>query len=114
MWDVGCPMWGVGRGFASHVRHPTSGIAGVVARQREVEGRAGARAALGPGAAAVALHDAADVGEADPGALELLVAVQALEDAEELVGVLHVEADAVVPDAVDDLAVQRFAGDADA
>ncbi|MCY1546794.1 hypothetical protein D9M68_828090 [compost metagenome] len=36
------------------------------------------------------------IGQTDPGALEILAAVQAFEDAEQLVGVAHVEADAVV------------------
>ena len=50
-------------------------------------------------AAAVARDDAAHVGQTDAGALEILGAVQALEDAEQLAHVFHVEADAVVGDA---------------
>ena len=41
---------------------------------------------------------AAHAGQADAGALELADAVQALEHAEQLAGVGHVEADAVVGD----------------
>jgi len=49
----------------------------------------------------VAGDDAADVGEADAGALEFGVGVKTLEDAEEFGGVFHVEADAVVADVED-------------
>ena len=52
--------------------------------------------ALGPDAAAVALDDAVDGGQTDAGPLELGRLVQALERREEAVGVLHVEAGAVV------------------
>ena len=46
----------------------------------------------------VTADDAGDGGEADAGALEVLVAVQAVEGVEELVRVVHVEARAVVAD----------------
>ena len=42
------------------------------------------------------MHDALDGREPDPGALELVWGVQALEGAEEVLGVAHVEAGAVV------------------
>ena len=42
------------------------------------------------------MNDAAHVGEPDTGALEFVATVEPLEDAEQLVHVLHVEADAVV------------------
>ena len=48
--------------------------------------------------AAVPLDDAADGRQADAGALELVVPVQALEHAEQLARIAHVEADAVVAD----------------
>ena len=50
------------------------------------------------------MDHAPDVGQADAGALELLRAVQPLEDAEELLDVLHVEAHTVVADEEDELA----------
>ena len=62
--------------------------------------------ALGPGAPAVTVNDAADVGQADAGAFKIfLVAVQALEDAEQLVDVLHVKAHAIVPDEEDEITI---------
>src|SRR5450755_2866191 len=61
-----------------------------------MEGRALAGLGFGPDAPAVPVDDALHGGEADAGALELELAVQPLKGAEELVGVLHVEAGAVV------------------
>ncbi len=52
----------------------------------------------------MALHDPPDVGEPDARALELVVRVQPLEHAEQLVRVLHVEAVAVVAHEDRDLA----------
>src|SRR5207245_7398253 len=72
-------------------------------RQGEIERGALARLSLRPGPAAVAVDDAPDVRQADPRALELLRAMETLEHAEELGGVLHVEADAVVADEDHDL-----------
>src|SRR5260221_102003 len=46
--------------------------------------------------AAVTANNALDGREPDPGALEFLIRVQALEHAEELLGIRHVEAGAVV------------------
>src|SRR5436190_1105412 len=69
-------------------------------REREVEGGAGAGASVGPDPAAVALGDARDGGQPDAGAGELGLGVQALEHAEQLVAVRHVEAGAVVADEV--------------
>src|SRR3989338_6006630 len=68
------------------------------AGQREVEHRALARGGFGADAAAVALDDTPHRGQANAGAFELAGHVQALERFEELVGVLHVEAAAVVAD----------------
>src|SRR5689334_5309570 len=58
------------------------------------------------------LDDAANVSEADAAALEVLRAMKPLEDSEQLVGVLHVEAHAVVPD-VDDVLGARNVDRAD-
>src|SRR5919201_778183 len=68
--------------------------------QSKEKGRTVARPGIGPHPPAVAVDDALDDGQAHPRPLVLLGAVEALEDAEELVGVLHVEPDAVVPDEV--------------
>src|SRR5918999_5773152 len=67
----------------------------------EVEGGALADLALGPHHAPVALHDALDRREPYAGALEVLRRVQALERAEELGRVGHVEPDPVVANVVD-------------
>ena len=50
--------------------------------------------------------DAADVGQADAGPLILARGVQALEDAEQLAGVAHVETDPVVADEESNLSVR--------
>src|SRR5438477_565822 len=56
---------------------------------------------LGPDAPAVAVDDALHDGQADARAFVILGAVQPLEDAEEFVGILHIETHAVVFDKVD-------------
>src|SRR5437764_7478802 len=69
--------------------------------EREVEGRAVTGTGFGPDPAAVAEHDALGDCEPDPGALVFLGAVETLEDAEQTIRILHVEADAVVAHVVD-------------
>src|SRR5688572_25148504 len=64
--------------------------------QRAIKRRSLVRRALGPGASAMAGDDAAHVGKADARAFELVLAVQPLENAEELFGVSHVETHAVI------------------
>src|SRR5260370_19472792 len=64
--------------------------------EREEEHRALAGRGIGPDAPAVPVHDALYRGEADAGALVLVRRMQALEGAEQLVGIAHVEAGAVV------------------
>jgi len=54
--------------------------------------------AVGPDVAVMSANDAGDRGEADPRAFEVFVAMEAVEGVEELVGVEHVEACAVVAD----------------
>src|SRR5262245_37123825 len=66
-------------------------------REREAEFRAAAERRLRPDPSAVAFDDAAHGREANAGAFELVLAMQALEYAEELARLAHVEADAVVP-----------------
>src|SRR5665647_528263 len=64
--------------------------------QRKAEGGAFLHLALGPHVAAVAADDALHGGQTDTRAFELAGRVQPLEGAEELVGIGHVEAGAVV------------------
>ncbi|EEF23686.1 conserved hypothetical protein, partial [Ricinus communis] len=61
----------------------------------------------------MALDNAAHIGQADAGAIEIFHAVQALEHAKQLVGVFHVEADAIVGHVEHGLARQLLAADAD-
>ncbi|MNO94319.1 hypothetical protein D3C76_859370 [compost metagenome] len=68
--------------------------------------------AFGPDTAVMALNDAAYACQAYPGAFEVFHAVQALEHAEQLAGVGHVEAHAVVTNA--DLGFTRVLHGADA
>ena len=49
----------------------------------------------------MAMDDAADIGQADPGPFKVLRRMEALKQAEQFVHVLHVETDAVVPDKKD-------------
>ncbi len=60
----------------------------------------GTRRAFSPDTPAVPLQDAFHDRQADAGAGELVMGMQALEDAEQLVDVFHVETGAVVPDAI--------------
>ena len=64
----------------------------------EIESGAVPGFGVGPGAAAMAVNDAADVGEANAGAFELVFSMEALKDTEELVGISHVKSDSVVGD----------------
>src|SRR5258705_1696198 len=82
-------------------------------RQGEVEARALLRPRLGPYPAAVAQDHALHDREADAGSGDLILGMQALEHAEELRGVAHVEADAVVAHPVDVLGALRLAADLD-
>src|SRR5262245_31270241 len=69
--------------------------------RREVEGCAPVDGRFGPDTSGMTLYDALCDGQAHAGAFEILGAVQPLEDAEQLVGVLHVEAGAIVADKAD-------------
>src|SRR6266852_908482 len=69
--------------------------------EREIEGGAFAGPRVGPDPAAVAVDHPLDDGKAHAGSLVLFGAVEPLEPAEELVGVAHVEAGAVVFHVVD-------------
>src|SRR5262245_8623595 len=82
--------------------------------ERELERGAATRLRLHVDAAAVPAHDLVDDGEADARAFESLFAMQPLEHLEELVRVVHVEADAVVLDEVRNAVRRRRAADSDA
>src|SRR5215212_6324032 len=71
------------------------------APEREVEGGPLAYTPLRPDPAAVSVDDARHRRQADPGPLELILTVQPLEGAEQLVCVCLVEAGPVVPHVVD-------------
>ena len=75
---------------------PRTGFEWRCGLQREVKARAAAGFGFGPDVAAMAAHDALHRRQADAGAREVVGAVQALEHAEQAVGVAHVEAGAVV------------------
>src|SRR6267143_205557 len=77
--------------------------------ESEVDGRPLVGRADGPHAAPVPVHDALNRGQADADAGELVLAVQSLERAEELVHVGHVEPGAIVLNEVGLLA--RFLAD---
>src|SRR5687767_9356260 len=71
---------------------------GILLGQREMERGAGVGLAVGPYPPAVPRDDLVHQGEPDAGAGKVLVAVQALEHAEQPVHVARVEARAVVAD----------------
>jgi hypothetical protein len=71
--------------------------------QRKMKRRPGAHRALGPHPPAVTRHDALHQREPDAGTGELRLGMQALEEAERLVVVAHVETHAVVADGIDAL-----------
>src|ERR1700733_10014801 len=68
--------------------------------------------ALRPDTAAMARDDSSDDGEANAGAGEL-GSMQALEGSEQLVGISHVETDAIVADEIDRHAVADLCADPD-
>src|SRR3954452_15021848 len=86
------PFGGFGRAPVARVAR----LRGLGERQREVERGALARATLRPDPAAVLVDDLLADGEADAGALEAVRAVEAVEGAEDDVGLAGGEADAAV------------------
>src|ERR1035437_8806820 len=68
------------------------------ARDGEIEGGAFINRGFGPEVPAVLAHDPVHGGQPDAGALEVLGPMEALEYAEQFVGVFHIKADAVVAD----------------
>src|ERR1700678_1089994 len=69
---------------------------GALSADGEVDGGAAVDGAFGPGPAAVAVDDAPDGGEADPGAGEVLGGVEPLERLDQVADVGGVEAGPVV------------------
>src|SRR6185369_16546083 len=69
--------------------------------RRKVECRALIHRGFGPDTAAVALDDTLHDCQTDAGTCEILCAMQPLKHVEQLVGILHVEADTVVADQED-------------
>src|SRR5437660_11390764 len=93
---------------------PPASISGLAdCGQRERERRALARLGLDPDPAAVALHDLLADREADPGPGIIVLAVQPLEDDEDAVEVLRIDADAVVAHAEQPLAVAALGANLD-
>src|SRR6185312_14895987 len=82
-------------------------------REREVERRPLPQLALGPDTAAVALNDALDDRQAHARSFELRLRMQALEHAEQLARVLHLETDSVVTHEVEGLAAPALTIDLD-
>src|SRR5262249_46826509 len=66
------------------------------AGEGEKECGALARRSFGPGASAVPMHDATDVGQTNAGAFELLRGMQPLKHAKQFVPIAHVESDSIV------------------
>ena len=81
--------------------------------QCKIEGGALVQSAFGPDASTVTVEDALNDRQPDAGAGEFLFAMEALEHAKELVGVLHVESCAIVAYGVNDLLRTLLAADTD-
>jgi len=73
---------------------------GSAALESEVKSGSFIEFRLGPHPAAVAINDALRNCQTNTISLELVAAVETLKDAKELVGILHVEAGAVVLDEI--------------
>src|SRR5271155_786127 len=69
----------------------------LVAAQCEVKGCAPVWFSFRPNPATMFLHDTMDGGQSHTRAFKVFVTVKALEDSEQFIGILHVEANAVVP-----------------
>ena len=59
------------------------------------------------------LNDALHDGETGAGSFILFLAVEALKNAEQLSGIVHIKARAVIPDKIDGLGIFDFAADFD-
>jgi hypothetical protein len=70
--------------------------------------------ALGPDPASVPVNNALHRGQSDPGSWELAHIVKTLEGTEKLVGVSHVESDAIILHKVDLLSIRAAASEFDA
>src|SRR6185503_4386800 len=74
--------------------------------QRKVERCTAIGFSLGPHAPPVTMDDPPHVREPDTGAFEVVRAVEPLKDPEQLVRVLHVEADTIIPNEYDRIAMR--------
>src|ERR1043166_166543 len=81
--------------------------------QGEIKRGAVVHLRFGPNPAAVSMHDAVHNGQSHTGALKLVGGVQPLENAEEPLGVLHVEARAVVLHEINALILSSLRADFD-
>ena len=102
----------MGRDADADVARSVSVTADALVRQSNPERRPLVGPALGPHPPAMPGNDPLDDGEPDPGTWEL-GAMETLEDAEELVDILHVEAGAVIADEIHRLAGAGGAADLD-
>src|SRR6185436_584249 len=66
---------------------------------------------FGPNAASMPAHDAIHRCQADPCSFELLLSMQPLKNAEQFVGIFHIEPDTVVADINGCLAVASISAD---
>ena len=78
---------------------------GAWSRKRKIKSRALVHLRIGPNSPAMLLHDALNGGQPDAASFEIVLAMKALKDAKELVGILHAEPHAVVPHREDHFAV---------
>ena len=74
-------------------------------RKREVECRPFVHFTLCPDSPVMAMDDALDQGQADPGSFILFIAVQTLKDTEELGVESHIKTDAIISDKIDRLTI---------
>src|SRR5690625_580183 len=93
LWGVLCPRWACGA------------KRGLVGAQGEEQGRAFARRAVSPHPAAMPVNHALNGGQANARPRELRLAMEATKGREQLVGMPHVEARAVVADEKHPLAI---------
>lgn len=75
---------------------------------REIKGRSFVEFGLRPDLTSMLLNNALHSRQTHPCAFEIFWAMQPLEDAKELVGVLHAESDSVVTDVHDSVPILFF------
>ena len=82
-------------------------------RQCEIERCAFIDLALGPGPPPMAVNDPSYCRKTNSCAFEIFTAVEPLEDTEQLVHILHVETNTIVPDVKRRFAIARYRSDFD-